>query len=86
MYELELAYMVLAHSPQHDPGEYLLELQGFAAKPAGPLRRHAIDLHLGRMSSALRNLVEAGEAHLDAALALARKEVGSLTCTQIVEP
>ena len=34
MYELELAFMVLAHS-QRDPGEYHAELQTFAANPDG---------------------------------------------------
>jgi hypothetical protein len=33
--------------PQKDPGEYLLELQGFAAVADPHLRRHAIDAHLG---------------------------------------
>lgn len=31
---------------QKDPGEYLLELQRFAAIPDVHLRRHAIDMHL----------------------------------------
>lgn len=31
---------------QKDPGEYLLELQRFAAIPDVHLRRHAIDAHL----------------------------------------
>lgn len=73
MYELELAYMVVAGG-QRDPGEYLAELRGYAAQPEGPLRRHAIDMALGRSSSALRNLVEAGPAHSAAALQLAREK------------
>ncbi|KAL4420046.1 hypothetical protein ABPG77_007485 [Micractinium sp. CCAP 211/92] len=71
MYELELAYMVVAHS-QKDPGEYLLELQRFAAIPDIHLRRHAIDIHLRRWERALQHLVAAGEAHFGAALGLAR--------------
>ena len=76
MYELELAYMVVAHS-QRDPGEYLLELQQFAAQPEGPLRQHAINMHLGRTSAALRDLLAAGDGHFDRAVQLARSEVGS---------
>ncbi|BDA44195.1 Elongator complex protein 1 [Coccomyxa sp. Obi] len=71
MYELELAFMVVAHS-QRDPGEYMAQLQAFAALPAGPLRRHALDMHLGRWAHALHDLLQAGDAHFDAALALAR--------------
>lgn len=74
MYELELAYMVVAHS-QRDPGEYQLELQLFAEKPEGPLREFAINLHLQRISAAIKNLLAAGEAHFPQAVALARKEV-----------
>lgn len=74
MYELELAYMIVAHS-QRDPGEYLLELQQFAAKPNGPLRHYAINMHLARTSAALKNLLEAGDQHFEAALQLARREV-----------
>lgn len=36
----------LFHCEQKDPGEYLLELQRFAAIPDVHLRRHAIDMHL----------------------------------------
>ena len=71
MYELPLAYMVIAHS-QRDPGEYLLELQGFAGKPSPALRHHAIDAHLGCWPQALRHLVSAGEQHFEAALKLAQ--------------
>ncbi len=78
MYELPLAYMVIAHS-QRDPGEYLLELQGLAAKPSQPLRRHAIDAHLGRWPQALRHLVAAGDQHFDAALGLAEDKARSLS-------
>ena len=78
MYELPLAYMVIAHS-QRDPGEYLLELQGFAAKPSQPLRRHAIDAHLGRWPQALRHLVAAGDEHFNAALGLAEDKARSLS-------
>ncbi len=45
MYDLELAYMVVANS-QRDPGEYLLELQAFAGIADANLQRHAIDMHL----------------------------------------
>ena len=71
MYELPLAYMVIAHS-QRDPGEFLLELQGFAVKPSPALQRHAIDAHLGRWPRALRHLMEAGEQHFEAVLKLAK--------------
>jgi hypothetical protein len=74
MYELELAYMVLAHS-QRDPGEYLLELQKLASQPEGPLRHYAINMHLQRTSAALKNLLAAGEDYFERALSLARKEV-----------
>lgn len=77
MYELELAFMVVAHS-QRDPGEYMAQLQTFAARPSGPLRRHALDMHLGRWPHALRDLVQAGDAHFDAALDLARDKVTRL--------
>ena len=74
MYELELAYMVLAHS-QRDPGEYLLELQQLASHPVGPLRHFAINMHLQRTSAALANLLAAGDEHFQRALTLAREEV-----------
>lgn len=74
MYELELAYMVVAHS-QRDPGEYLLELQQFAAKPKGALREYAINMHLQRTPEAMRNLLAAGDDHFQEAVSLARKEV-----------
>ncbi|CAK0773220.1 hypothetical protein CVIRNUC_004042 [Coccomyxa viridis] len=70
MYELELAFMVISHS-QRDPGEHLLQLQQVAAQPEGPLRRHAIDVHLGRWRHALSDLLQAGRAHFEQALALA---------------
>lgn len=74
MYELELAYMVVAHS-QRDPGEYLMELQRFAAEPEGPMRRYAINMHLKRTSAALRDLLDGGPQHFPAAVRLARTEV-----------
>jgi hypothetical protein len=40
MYELELGYMVVAHSAR-DPGEFMAQLQAWARLPAGPLRRRA---------------------------------------------
>ena len=70
MYGLELAFMVISHS-QRDPGEYMLQLQQVAAQPEGPLRRHAIDVHLGRWRHALSDLLQAGLAHFEQALALA---------------
>lgn len=74
MYELELAFMVVAHS-QRDPGEYMALLQTFASLPPGPLRHHALDMHLGRWQLALHSLLQAGDAHFDAALSLARDKV-----------
>lgn len=56
-------------------GEYLAELQRFAAVPEGPLRRHALEAHLGRWPLALRALVDAGDAQSDAALQLAKDKV-----------
>ncbi|CAL5218701.1 g412 [Coccomyxa viridis] len=70
MYELELGFMVIAHS-QRDPGEYMLQLQQFAARPEGPLRKHALDMHLGRWRHALSDLLQAGPDHFEQALALA---------------
>lgn len=76
---MELAFMVVAHS-QRDPGEYMVQLQHFAAQPPGPLRRHAIDTHLARWSHALHDLLHAGDAHFDDALQLARDKVHGLCC------
>ena len=70
IYELELAFMVISHS-QRDPGEHMLQLQQLAAQPEGPLRRHAIDVHLGRWRHALSDLLQAGPAHFEQTLALA---------------
>ena len=39
---------------QKDPGEYLLELQQFAAVAHPQLRRHRIDMHLRWVESAAR--------------------------------
>ena len=75
MYDVELAYMVISHA-QRDPGEYLLELQGFAGKPSTALTRHAIDVHLRRWDRALQHLLAAGEGHFGDALALAQSKVG----------
>ena len=77
MYDLELAYMVVAHS-QLDPGEYLLELQGFAKHSSRPVRQHAIDMHLRRYSQAVRNLLEAGDEHFEDAVQLAQEHVRAL--------
>lgn len=74
MYELELAYMVIVHG-QRDPGEYLIELRSFASKEEGPLRKYAINLHLGRIPEALNNLLDAGDTHFEKALDLAKTEV-----------
>lgn len=74
MHDLALAYMVVSHS-RRDPGEYLAELQRFGAVPAGALRAHALEAHLGRWPAALAALVAAGEAHADAALKLAKGKV-----------
>ena len=83
MYELELAFMVISHS-QRDPGEHLLQLQQLAAQPEGPLRRHAIDVHLGRWRHALSDLLQAGRAHFEQALALATDKVNTRPAILIV--
>ena len=77
MYDVQLAYMVVAHS-QRDPGEYLLELQQLVKAPSENLRRHAMDMHLKRFPSALQHLVAAGDQHFHQALQLARAKV---SCT-----
>ena len=77
MYDLELSFMVVAHS-QRDPGEYLLELQQWAAIPQAPLRQHALNMHLRRFSHALADLVAAGPDHFQQAIDLARDKVTSL--------
>ena len=74
MYDLELAYMVVANS-QLDPGEFLLELQQFEKQPNPSLQRYAIDMHLKRYLAALRHLLAAGDAHFDAAILLAQERV-----------
>ncbi|KAA6419594.1 MAG: elongator complex 1-like [Trebouxia sp. A1-2] len=71
MYDVQLAYMVVAHS-QRDPGEYLMELQQLVKAPTEGLRRHAMDVHLGRFDRALHHLVHAGQDHFPKALQLAR--------------
>ncbi|KAL3149903.1 hypothetical protein ABBQ38_013268 [Trebouxia sp. C0009 RCD-2024] len=71
MYDVQLAYMVVAHS-QRDPGEYLMELQQLVQAPTEGLRRHAMDMHLGRFQRALQHLVAAGQEHFPKALQLAR--------------
>ena len=63
--------MVVAHS-QRDPGEYLMELQQLVKAPPEGLRRHAMDMHLGRFDRALQHLVAAGQDHFPKALQLAR--------------
>ena len=84
MYDVELAYMVISHA-QRDPGEYLLELQGFAGKPSAALTRHAIDVHLRRWDRALQHLLAAGEGHFEDALALAQNKVGRIVlCVRVV--
>lgn len=70
-YELGLAYMVIAAS-QRDPGEYMLQLQGFALAGPPELQRHAVDMHLGRFGRALQHLMALQPLHFDDALALAR--------------
>ena len=67
-YELQLAYMVVAHI-QRDPGEYLAQLQAFAVIEDQYLRRAAIDKHIGRFDKAIENLLQAG--NFDDALDLA---------------
>ena len=84
MYELELGFMVIAHS-QRDPGEYMLQLQQFAARPEGPLRKHALDMHLGRWRHALSDLLQAGPDHFEQALALASDKVSNSSDLLILE-
>ena len=69
-YDLEVAHMVVLAAGR-DPGEYLAELRTLAARPAGPLRRAAVDARLGRWERVLDALVEAGPDHADEALAVA---------------
>lgn len=76
LHDLALAYMVIAHS-QRDPGEYMLELQGFASAASPALQKHAIDMHLGRWLPALQHLLSAGDQHFEAALQLAQNKVCS---------
>lgn len=77
MYDVQLAYMVVAHS-QRDPGEYLMELQQLVKAPTEGLRRHAMDMHLGRFDRALQHLVAAGQDHFPEALQLARAKAKPL--------
>lgn len=77
MYDVQLAYMVVAHS-QRDPGEYLMELQQLVQAPTEGLRRHAMDMHLGRFQRALQHLVAAGQEHFPKALQLARAKASAL--------
>ena len=58
---------------QRDPGDYLLDLQRFAAIACPHLRRAAIDRHLRRFDSAVAHLVAAGDEHFPEALALAKE-------------
>lgn len=74
MYDVQLAYMVVAHS-QRDPGEYLMELQQLVKGPTEGLRRYAMDMHLARFDRALHHLVATGPDHFPAALHLARAKV-----------
>ena len=78
MYDVQLAYMVVAHS-QRDPGEYLMELQQLVKAPTESLRQHAMDMHLGRFDRALQHLVAAGPDHFPKALQLARAKVSNFT-------
>lgn len=50
---------------QKDPGEYLLELQRFAALRPEVVRRYCIDLHLRRWPRALDHLAAAGPQHFE---------------------
>ena len=77
MYDVQLAYMVVAHS-QRDPGEYMMELQQLVKAPTEDLRRHAMDMHLGRFDHALQHLVAAGHDHFPKALQLARAKASPL--------
>lgn len=57
-------------SLQKDPGEYMLELQGFAALQPPEFQRYKIDMHLRRYASALNNLWRSGKQHFDAVSAV----------------
>lgn len=57
--DVGLGYMVVTASL--DPGEYLQGLQRSSSISPAALRKHAIDLHLGRYELALGHLVSAGE-------------------------
>ena len=59
---------------QRDPGEYLVELQQFAAISKDSLRYAAIDKYLERYDRALRHLVDAGEDYFNDALILAKEQ------------
>ena len=83
MYDVQLAYMVVAHS-QRDPGEYLMELQQLVKYLSEGLRRHAMDMHLGRYDRALQHLVAAGPEHFQKALQLARAKVRHLIVSTLV--
>ena len=76
MYDLQLAYMVIAHS-QRDPGEYM----GFASAPTPTLVKHAVDMFLGRWQRALQHLLAAGDEHFATALKLATSKVEMLDTT-----
>ncbi len=73
-YELGLAYMVISAS-QRDPGEYMLQLQQFAAAGPPEVQRHAVDVHLGRFDRALAHLMAAQPPRLIDSLQLARDKV-----------
>ena len=62
-----------AQIAQKDPKEYIPLLTELEALPE-PLRRHRIDMRLGRFVSALRSLADAGPSHFDACLELIRAQ------------
>ena len=72
MYDLPLAYMVIASS-QLDPSEHLLQLQTFASVEPEAMQRHRVDVHLGRWLPALEHAVRAGPTHAAASLTFARE-------------
>jgi elongator complex protein 1 len=69
-YNLAFALMV-AQVAQMDPKEYLPFLQSLRAEPE-LLRKHRIDLKLGRHTLALQHLAAAGADHVDTCIDLAR--------------
>jgi elongator complex protein 1 len=75
LYDLRLAGAIGRNS-QKDPREYLPMLQKFESlgKTSPHLQKYSVDLHLGRFSSALKNLSLAGQEHYGECLDLIRSK------------